>query len=95
MVVKAALTIYRCDCDAAIFDLDGVLTDTACIHAAAWKTVFDAFLRKPAEGDGGAVPTVRHRRRLSSLTSMVDHATTAIRNFLAPRNIVVPGRIGR
>jgi beta-phosphoglucomutase-like phosphatase (HAD superfamily) len=26
------------------FDLDGVLTQTAMVHAAAWKSVFDEFL---------------------------------------------------
>lgn len=31
--------------DAIIFDVDGVLTDTASIHAAAWKKVFDEFLQ--------------------------------------------------
>lgn len=29
---------------ACLFDLDGVLTDTASVHAAAWKEMFDAFL---------------------------------------------------
>jgi beta-phosphoglucomutase-like phosphatase (HAD superfamily) len=33
------------DVDAVIFDTDGVVTDTARLHAAAWKTVFDSFLR--------------------------------------------------
>lgn len=32
--------------DAAVFDLDGVLTDTAGLHEAAWKETFDAFLRQ-------------------------------------------------
>src|SRR5947209_8801359 len=31
---------------ACLFDLDGVLTDTARIHAEAWKQMFDAFLAK-------------------------------------------------
>ena len=31
--------------DAVLFDLDGVLTDTARLHAACWKTTFDDFLR--------------------------------------------------
>lgn len=35
--------------DAVLFDLDGVLTATARIHAASWKTMFDAFLEKRAE----------------------------------------------
>jgi len=33
---------------ACLFDLDGVLTDTAKIHAAAWKVTFDDFLRARA-----------------------------------------------
>jgi beta-phosphoglucomutase family hydrolase len=31
---------------ACLFDLDGVLTRTASIHAAAWKEMFDAYLRE-------------------------------------------------
>ena len=53
MVLEAVVTIRRRDFEGAIFDLDGVLTDTAGIHAAAWKAVFDAFLRKRAERDRG------------------------------------------
>ena len=34
---KVAVTIDKRDFDAAIFDLDGVLTDTAGIHAAVGK----------------------------------------------------------
>ena len=34
--------------DAVLFDMDGVITDTARIHAACWKTVFDEFLQKRA-----------------------------------------------
>jgi len=34
--------------DAVLFDLDGVLTDTAKIHAACWKKMFDEFLQKRA-----------------------------------------------
>jgi beta-phosphoglucomutase-like phosphatase (HAD superfamily) len=30
---------------ACLFDLDGVVTRTAVVHAAAWKETFDAFLR--------------------------------------------------
>lgn len=37
---------------ACLFDLDGVLTDTASVHAAAWKQMFDEFLRARAERDG-------------------------------------------
>jgi beta-phosphoglucomutase family hydrolase len=37
---------------ACLFDLDGVLTQTAKVHAAAWKTMFDEFLRSWAERHG-------------------------------------------
>lgn len=38
--------------DAVIFDLDGVITDTASVHAAAWKQMFDQFLEGRADADG-------------------------------------------
>lgn len=42
---------------AYLFDLDGVLTQTAKVHAAAWKKTFDEFLRKRAsEGNEEFVP---------------------------------------
>lgn len=34
------------DVHACLFDLDGVLTQTAKVHAAAWKEMFDSFLRE-------------------------------------------------
>jgi beta-phosphoglucomutase family hydrolase len=37
---------------ACLFDLDGVLTDTASVHAAAWKQMFDDYLRRRSERDG-------------------------------------------
>ena len=37
---------------ACLFDLDGVLTQTAALHAAAWKEMFDAYLRQRAERTG-------------------------------------------
>ena len=33
---------------ACLFDLDGVLTQTAKLHAAAWKQMFDPYLRERA-----------------------------------------------
>jgi beta-phosphoglucomutase family hydrolase len=38
--------INTIDFEAVIFDLDGVITDTAKTHAMAWKTIFDEFLIK-------------------------------------------------
>jgi beta-phosphoglucomutase family hydrolase len=37
---------------ACLFDLDGVLTKTAVVHAHAWKQMFDEFLKKRAEATG-------------------------------------------
>ena len=37
---------------ACLFDMDGVLTDTARVHAAAWKETFDAYLRARAPHAG-------------------------------------------
>ena len=37
---------------ACLFDLDGVLTDTARVHNGAWKETFDGFLRERAEATG-------------------------------------------
>jgi beta-phosphoglucomutase family hydrolase len=37
---------------ACLFDLDGVLTQTAKVHAAAWKAMFDAYLRSRAQDTG-------------------------------------------
>jgi beta-phosphoglucomutase family hydrolase len=35
-----------------LFDLDGVLTQTAKVHAAAWKQMFDEYLKGRAERTG-------------------------------------------
>jgi beta-phosphoglucomutase family hydrolase len=37
---------------AAIFDLDGVLTQTATLHGQAWKRLFDSFLAERSRADG-------------------------------------------
>ncbi len=39
--------------DAVIFDMDGVVTDTASLHAAAWKRLFDEVLADPRTHVGG------------------------------------------
>ncbi len=35
--------------EAWLFDLDGVITDTARVHAAAWKGTFDEYLKAVSE----------------------------------------------
>ena len=43
--------------DAVLFDLDGVITRTAMVHARAWKMAFDEFLRQRSAGlDGSFEP---------------------------------------
>jgi beta-phosphoglucomutase family hydrolase len=37
---------------ACLFDMDGVVTQTAVVHAAAWKEMFDEFLREHAKSTG-------------------------------------------
>jgi beta-phosphoglucomutase family hydrolase len=43
---KTRRMITRDHFDAVLFDLDGVLTDTARLHAACWKQMFDEYLQK-------------------------------------------------
>jgi len=44
-----SVTIKTSEYDAIVFDLDGVVTDTANVHASAWKQLFDDVLRKHAD----------------------------------------------
>jgi beta-phosphoglucomutase family hydrolase len=40
--------------DAVLFDLDGVITNTATLHATCWKQMFDEYLRRRGEQSGEA-----------------------------------------
>ena len=46
--------VNRDQYDAVLFDLDGVITNTATLHAICWKQTFDEYLRKRAEQKGEA-----------------------------------------
>jgi beta-phosphoglucomutase family hydrolase len=46
--------ISRDQYDAVLLDLDGVITDTASLHAACWKQMFDEYLQKRAAQRGEA-----------------------------------------
>ncbi len=50
----ASLKRTLSDIEAWLFDLDGVLTDTARVHAAAWKTAFDEVLARHFADRNGA-----------------------------------------
>ncbi|MER7633862.1 beta-phosphoglucomutase family hydrolase [Streptomyces rochei] len=70
---------------ACLFDLDGVVTKTAVVHAAAWKETFDAFLR---ERDGADFRPFTD----SDYDEYVDGRPRAdgVRTFLASRGIELP-----
>ncbi len=51
-MAAATVTLQRRDLDAVVFDMDGVVTRTATVHAAAWKKLFDAYLEKRALAEG-------------------------------------------
>jgi beta-phosphoglucomutase family hydrolase len=46
--------VNRDQYDAVLFDLDGVITNTATLHAICWKQMFDEYLRERAEQKGEA-----------------------------------------
>ena len=49
---RAAIAQLPNGIEACVFDMDGVLTETATVHAAAWKQTFDDYLRGRADGAG-------------------------------------------
>ena len=74
---------------ACLFDLDGVLTDTASVHRRAWKTMFDAYLQQRAQRFN--VPFVPFDPDHDYLT-YVDgkKREDGVRSFLASRGITLP-----
>ena len=70
---------------ALLFDLDGVLTDTASVHDQAWKATFDAFLRD-RDGEG-----YRPFDPVQDYGEFVDGKPreAGVRDFLASRGITV------
>jgi beta-phosphoglucomutase family hydrolase len=72
-----------------LFDLDGVLTKTAAVHAAAWKEMFDGYLRRRSEQHGGPfVPFDRVRDYDDYVDGKPREDGT--RSFLASRGISLP-----
>jgi beta-phosphoglucomutase family hydrolase len=74
---------------ACLFDLDGVLTDTASVHAAAWKEMFDGYLRERSEQLGEPFVPFDLAR---DYPAYVDgkRRPDGTRSFLASRDIVLP-----
>ena len=75
--------------EALLFDLDGVITRTARLHASAWKRLFDDYLHAHATRTGGpfvAFDIVTDYR--AHVDGKPRHA--GVRDFLASRDIRVP-----
>jgi beta-phosphoglucomutase family hydrolase len=72
-----------------LFDLDGVLTDTAAVHAAAWKEMFDVFLRDYAEQQGTAFKPFDARAEYDAYVDGKPRAD-GVRDFLTSRGITLP-----
>jgi beta-phosphoglucomutase-like phosphatase (HAD superfamily) len=74
---------------ACLFDLDGVLTQTAKVHAAAWKQMFDEYLRERAERTGGEFAPFD---LADDYGEYVDGKprSDGVRSFLASRAIELP-----
>jgi beta-phosphoglucomutase family hydrolase len=75
--------------DAVLFDLDGVLTSTAAIHADAWKRMFDDYLRRQAAGGD---PRFRSFDIDTDYKRYVDGKPRyeGVRSFLESRGIHLP-----
>jgi beta-phosphoglucomutase family hydrolase len=81
--------ISRDQYDAVLLDLDGVITDTASVHAACWKQMFDEYLQKRAAERGEAF---RPFDIATDYRLYVDGKPRydGVRDFLASRGIRLP-----
>lgn len=77
------------DYDAVLFDLDGVLTDTAALHAVAWQQMFDEFLLRWSSEHG---QPFEHFEIDPDYLTYVDGLprTDGVAGFLESRRIVLP-----
>lgn len=77
------------DLDAVIFDMDGVVTETATVHASAWKKLFDAFLAQRAQATGEELVPFEAQ---ADYERYVDgkNRYDGVRSFLASRGITLP-----
>lgn len=74
--------------EAVIFDVDGVVTDTARIHAGAWAAVFDDVLRRRAEDGGDAFVAFSPEDYLAHVDGRGRYDGVA--GFLASRGVDLP-----
>ena len=87
--LKSRPSITREQYDAVLFDLDGVITDTASLHAACWKQMFDDYLQTRATQRG---EVFRPFDIASDYRLYVDGKPRfdGVRDFLASRGILLP-----
>jgi beta-phosphoglucomutase family hydrolase len=82
---------------ACLFDLDGVLTQTATVHAAAWKQLFDEYLRERAQRTGEPFREFDAHDDYDRYVDVLPR-DDGVRGFLAARGIEVDdeevGRLG-
>ena len=67
---------------AVLFDMDGVVTNTALIHATAWKSLFDDVIRDSAPGQTPFDKETDYRAHVDGLTR-----EDGVRSFLRARGI--------
>ncbi|MGK2877685.1 MAG: HAD family hydrolase [Solirubrobacterales bacterium] len=72
------------DATTLLFDLDGVITKTAVVHAAAWKEMFDAFLAQQ-DGQPPFDPRVDYDKYVDGKPRY-----DGVRSFLASRGLSLP-----
>jgi beta-phosphoglucomutase family hydrolase len=88
-VTPTALVLDTQQLDAVVFDMDGVVTRTASVHAAAWKSLFDTYLRERSARTG---------EPFSPFDAVADYLPyvdgkpryDGVRDFLGSRGIVLP-----
>jgi len=71
---------------ACLFDMDGVLTDTASVHAEAWKRMFDEYLRERLGPSAEPFDIARDYGLYVDGKPRED----GVRDFLASREIELP-----
>ena len=74
--------------EAGIFDMDGVITKTAIVHANAWKLVFDECLKEKAESCGEPFKEFTHQDYLNFVDGKP--RLKGIKSFLESRGIHLP-----
>jgi beta-phosphoglucomutase family hydrolase len=75
--------------EAFLFDMDGVVTRTASVHATAWKRLFDDYLEHRARAKGAAFvpfdPVIDYQKYVDGRPR-----EAGVRSFLAARGISLP-----